>query len=101
MRFDGFLGIEPLGGVADASRDSVLLRDGENVIFHYSVRKDWKAKLWEDSEGVRRHKHPCTKIICVNPAEFSTQERDSCIKEFEREFSWPLELYGVERIATM
>jgi hypothetical protein len=101
MRFDGFVGIEPLGGVADKSRDSVLLRDGQNVIFHYSVRKDWKAKLWEDTEGVRRHSHPCTKIVCVNPAEFTTPERDSCVLEFAQEFGWPVELYGVERIASM
>jgi len=101
MRFDGFLGIEPLGGVADKSRDSVLLKNGQNFIFHYSVRQDWKTKLWEDAEGVRRHGHPCTQIVCVNPAEFTTAERDDCIQRFKQEFGWPLELYGVDRIASM
>ncbi len=101
MRYDGFNGIEPLGGVSDKSRDSILLRNGENVIFHYSVRKDWKAKLWKDSEGVRRHGHTCTRIVCVNPAKFSTAERDNCVREFGDRFGWSLELYGVERIASM
>jgi len=101
MRFDGYLGIEPLGGVADKNRDSILLHNGGEVIFHYSVRKDWKAKLWKDAEGARKHGHACTKVVCVNPAEFTTTERDNCIAEFGNTFGLPLDLYGVERMASM
>lgn len=101
LRFDGYTTIEPLGGRTDKNRDAVLRLSDESVIFHYSVRKDWKTKLWEDADGVLKHQHLCTKVVYVNPAEFSTSARDACIAEFEEAFGLPLELYGIERMASL
>lgn len=102
MREDGYSRIEPLGGGADEGRDSVLRVDHDtHTVFCYSVRKDWKLKLWQDAARIKTCGHSCRQIVYVNPARFTTPERDECVREFKHHFKLDLELYGIERMASL
>jgi hypothetical protein len=79
MVLEGWANIEPLGGMQDKGRDAIHVspsNPGDVTIFAYSVREDWRKKLAEDAEKIRRHGHQCSRLIFLNTASFTASERD-------------------------
>src|SRR5712691_6807724 len=72
MALDGYRGIEPLGGSKDKGRDAIHVDASSNgtvTLFAYSVREDWREKLEEDSNKIRKHGHACQRLafLCTAP----------------------------------
>jgi hypothetical protein len=65
------------------------------------VREDWRKKLAEDAEKIRRHGHQCSRIVFLSTASFAPSERDKAVAFIEKEFGWSLELYGLERLRSL
>jgi hypothetical protein len=88
----------------DKGRDAIHVSrsNPEDVtIFGYSVREDWRRKLAEDTEKIRRHGHQCRRLIFLNTASFTASERDKTVAVIQEEFGWSLELYELERLRVL
>ncbi|NLT72698.1 MAG: TIR domain-containing protein [Chloroflexi bacterium] len=102
MSLEGYGNIEPLGGFSDKGRDAIHVSPTTGTtVFAYSVREDWRAKLAEDSDKIRRHGHACNSLVFVTTARFSPHERDAAVRSTKRDFGWDLKLYGVERLRVL
>jgi hypothetical protein len=103
MALDGYRNIEPLGGSKDKGRDAIHVDSstGSVTLFAYSVREDWRTKLAEDSEKIRKHGHACDRLAFLCTATYSSTERDEALAFINKTYGWPLELYGLERIASL
>ena len=99
----GYDNSEPLGGFADRGRDAIRVSrsSGETTIFAYSVREDWKRKLDEDLQKIRRHGHSCDGVVFVTTATPTATEIDKLKEAVKRDYGWQLDVYGLERIATL
>jgi hypothetical protein len=100
MALEGYPNIEPLGGFKDKGRDAVHFSPVGNVaaVFAYSVREDWRTKLDEDAEKIKRHGHPCTRLVFLCTAYFGASERDEAVNHIRITYGWELELFGLERL---
>jgi hypothetical protein len=103
MALDGYKNIEPLGGSKDKGRDAIHVDSstGEVTILAYSVREDWRVKLGEDAEKIKTHSHACQRLAFLCTATYSPSERDEAVRFVKNTYGWPLELYGLERIASL
>ncbi|AMV32143.1 hypothetical protein VN12_08470 [Pirellula sp. SH-Sr6A] len=103
MALDGYRNIEPIGGSKDKGRDAIHVDSstGTVAIFAYSVREDWRKKLGQDSEKIRKHGHPCNRLVFLSTAVFTPSERDEAVQFIQDTYGWPLELYGLERLSSM
>ena len=98
---DGYGSIEPIGGTSDGGRDALYkAQDSASpvTVFAFSLRKDWKTKLREDSERIRDVGHCCARVVFGFILQPTPNERDSVIAEVKDKFDWEHELYGLERI---
>jgi hypothetical protein len=103
MALNGYQNIEPLGGSKDKGRDALHSDkngNGNNTIFAYSVREDWRKKLDEDSDKIRKHGHPCDSLVFLCTAPFTATERDEAYA-YIKAFGWDFELYGLERLRVL
>lgn len=94
-------GIEPLGGRADKGRDAIFANRGDPAsaaVFSYSVRQDWRTKLDEDCEKVRKHGHSCRRFVFVNTSSLTANDKDVAKKEVHDKFGWDLVIYDLERL---
>lgn len=100
---EGYGKIEPLGGYKDKGRDALHISSKKNkvTIFSYSAREDWKKKLNEDLEKIKRHKHKCDNICYVTASELGATDRDAAIKMVKENYGWNLTIFDHERIATL
>jgi TIR domain-containing protein/restriction endonuclease len=99
MSREGYPSIEPLGGFADKGRDAVHVnRTDKTAIFAYSVREDWRAKLAEDADKVRKHGHRCDLFVFVTTSDLTPGERDEAVNSIKEQFGWKLDLFGLERL---
>lgn len=101
MAAEGNTAIEPLGGKKDKGRDAINVNrhDSNDVtIFAYSVREDWRKKLQEDAEKIRKHGHTCRRLTFLCTAMFTPTERDEASTFMLDTFGWTLDLYGLERL---
>ncbi len=100
MAFEGYDGIEPLGGHKDKGRDALHTSQngGKNTIFAYSVREDWLDKLKEDAEKIKKYAHPCDELVFLCTAKYTATERDNAIKDIKAAYGFSLVLYGLERM---
>lgn len=101
MVVQGYRALEPLGGASDKGRDALMRARSsadQSVVFAYSVREDWRRKLREDCEKVKKHGHQCAVFAFVTTARVSATERDEAVKAVQNEFGWALELYPIERL---
>ncbi|MEM8533632.1 MAG: hypothetical protein AAGF95_22510 [Chloroflexota bacterium] len=103
MSCEGYKNIEPLGGVRDKGRDAIHIgkSNGEITIFIYSVEKTWKRKLHEDAEKIYDHNHSCNQIVFLTQSYVTSTLRDQVKENIFEEFGWELDIYDVERIATL
>ena len=99
MAREGYSSIEPLGNFKDKGRDAINVNESDKTtIFAYSVREDWRVKLTEDAEKVRKYQHTCNQFIFITTSKFTAGERDEAVAYIKNEFGWQLELFGVERL---
>jgi len=98
-----FPNIEPLAGTNDKGRDAVHVSrtTGEVTIFAYSVREDWARKLFEDLGRIQRYGHSCDQVVFVTTGQPTTREKDNLKRRVSEEFGWRLEIYDLERLATL
>ncbi len=102
MSLVGYTSIEPLGGFKDKGRDAVHVSlSSGTTIFAYSVCEDWRAKLAEDAEKIRKHGHTCNNLVFVTTAEITSGERDEAIESINEQYKWTLELYSLERLRNL
>ena len=99
MSLEGYPSIEPLGGFSDKGRDAIHIGIGDKTtIFAYSVREDWRAKLSEDANKIKKHDHKCDNLVFITTSDFSSGERDEAINTIKNDYGWKLDLYGCERL---
>ncbi len=99
MSREGYSSIEPLGSFKDKGRDAIHVNESDKTtIFAYSVSEEWRVKLAEDAEKVRKYQHPCEQFIFITTAKFTAYQRDEAVAFIKDEFGWQLELFGVERL---
>lgn len=103
MSRQGYKDIEPLGGSQDKGRDALHINKTTNeiTIFAYSVREDWEKKLKEDLKTIQSNKHACNKVVFVTTASVTATEKDNLKEEISKEYGWSLDIYDIERIATL
>jgi hypothetical protein len=103
MSREGYRDIEPLGGSKDKGRDALHTSrvSGEVSIFAYSVREDWRKKLFEDLSNIRKHKHNCNRVVFVTTGSLTASEKDNLKAQVIDQFSWALDIYDLERIGTL
>lgn len=104
MALEGWDHLEPLGGMHDKGRDAIHISRShphEVTIFAYSVREDWQTKLKQDAEKIRKHSHPCYRLVYLTTAEFTASERDKAVAFIQEEYGWSLELYGLARLRVL
>ena len=96
----GYQGIEPQGiGRKDGGKDALLTHyDKIKIVFHYSMRKDWKKKLNEDLETVKQNNIPCNKFVFVSNRFISPGEKDKLKKEVLSGYGWELDIFDNERL---
>lgn len=96
----GYQGIEPQGiGRKDGGKDAVLTHDEKTkVVFHYSMRKDWKKKINEDLETVKQNKIPCDKFVFVSNRFISPGDKDKLKEEVQKDYGWELDIFDNERL---
>src|ERR1700730_8254934 len=63
----GYPGIDPLGGTGAEGRDAIIRDDGtgRKIVFAYTVRSDWRAKLAYDCKRVHEMGHAPSLIVFV------------------------------------
>jgi len=74
----GYAGIDPQGqGRRDGGKDALLDTSAwGTVVFHFSLRKDWKQKLEEDLATVERNGIPCDRFVFVTSRPLTALEKD-------------------------
>ncbi len=94
--------IVPQGvGRIDGGRDAILVvRDPRSVttilkrvIFHFSLRKKLKDKLYEDLASVRRRRYEANLIVFVTSQKCTPQLRAKLQRKCLDEFGWDLEIF--------
>lgn len=104
LRYDGYTGLEPLGGFKDKGRDAVHVSRTDAAVtsvFAYSVREDWRPKLDEDAAKIQKHGHQCDQLVFLTTSAPSASERDQAITDIETTYGWKLEIHGLERLRTL
>lgn len=96
-------GIDPLGGTGDGGRDAIIRADGtgRKIVFAYTVRGDWKAKLKHDCSRVRELHHNPDTFVFVCTQELNASEKDAAFNMVEQEFGWTLDLFDLERLRSL
>lgn len=103
MALCGYKDILPLGGFKDKGRDAIhVSRTGDcTTIFAYSVREDWETKLAEDLDKIKQHDHHCDEVVFITTEEPTAGDLDRWQGKVLEEFGWKLDIYSLERIATL
>ncbi|HUT69755.1 MAG TPA: toll/interleukin-1 receptor domain-containing protein [Desulfatiglandales bacterium] len=104
MSAEGYKNLEPLGGRGDKGRDAIRIcrTDPDDItIFAYSVREDWRRKLQQDADRIKKVGHKLNRLVFSCTAHYNATERDEAIEFIRKNYEWTLELYGIERIRTL
>ena len=100
-----FQGIVPQGvGRIDGGKDAVLImREKQHVsslrqriVFHFSIRKDYKKKLWEDLGTTRKNNIPADLVIFVTNRLVTPTKKDQIKADALRKFSFEIEIFDQE-----
>jgi hypothetical protein len=96
-------GIVPRGvGKIDGGIDAVLVSRSEDIassiikktVFHFSTRKDYEDKLYEDMKKTIKHKP--TEAVFVTNRRIEPLTQDRIIKNVGEEYKWNLTIYDQE-----
>ena len=100
--YGGYRAIVPQGvGRIDGGTDASLVRrDSSNVsvvrqrvVFHFSLRRDYEQKLWEDLEQARARAIPADLVVFVTSREVTPHTRRRLAAEAKKAYGWLLEIY--------
>src|ERR1700733_6431796 len=96
----GYAGIDPLGGTGDGGRDAVIRKDslGRKIVFAYTVRSDWRAKLEHDCRRVHELRHEPNVLVFVCTESLSASEKDSAHRLVAETYGWTLDLFDLDRL---
>jgi len=96
----GYTGIDPLGGTGDGGRDAIIRKDslGRKIVFAYTVRSDWRAKLEHDCKRVHEMRHEPNVLVFVCTESLSASEKDSAHRLVAETYGWTLDLFDLERL---
>lgn len=95
---NGYKEIIPFGGMHDHGRDaeinisSAINKSGEIVFFQFSLQKDWKKKLRDELEKVKKYGHTITRFILMTSRDVSGKDKDNLKSEVLNEYGWKLEI---------
>ncbi|MBU1204399.1 MAG: hypothetical protein KKE93_00640 [Nanoarchaeota archaeon] len=93
----GYRGIEPQGvGKKDGGKDALLNTSKAKVVFHFSLRKDWDKKIYEDLEKVKDKDY--SKFVFVSNHFIPPMRRDKLKKEIEQKYNLDSDIYDQERL---
>ncbi|MFZ1325078.1 MAG: hypothetical protein WAT67_03455 [Candidatus Contendobacter sp.] len=98
----GYLSIDPLGGTGDEGRDAIIRSDeaGRKIVFAYTVRSDWRAKLASDCKRVHDKGHDPDTFVFVCTEALSASDKDSAHKVVNN-YGWTLDLFDLERLRVL
>lgn len=100
--YGGYQGIVPQGvGRIDGGKDAILVRrDSEDVtvvrqkvVFHFSLRKHYERKLWEDLCKARARGIPADLVVFLTSREVTPSARDKLQSDAKAEFGWTIEIH--------
>jgi len=99
----GFPNIEPIGGASDGGRDAIFTskQDSRTTIFAYSVRSDWKRKLFQDCDRIQEEGHSTDDVVFVCTSSISASDRDAVTGDVLSKYGWGLQLFPIERLRVM
>lgn len=99
----GYQNIEPLGGKSDKGRDALFhsRSEEETTIFAYTVRQDWKQKLNQDCETIRKNQHDLDHLVFVCTSSITATQKDKIKAEVLADFGWRIEIYDLERLRVL
>lgn len=93
--------IEPLGGSNDGGRDALYRSPRGDLLFAYSVRRDWRTKLFEDCERILEEEHTLAGLVFVCTSDIRTEDKSKITREIKDRYGWSFETYDIERIRVM
>ncbi len=86
-------------GRKDGGKDAVLcFYDGQDIVFHFSMRKDWERKLNEDGQKVKELDRDYNEFVFVTNRLISGIKKDNVKLTFESEYLMKLEIFDQERL---
>lgn len=96
----GYPGIDPLGGTGDEGRDAIIRKDAADrtIVFAYTVRADWRAKLKHDCNRVHETRHEPDAFVFVCTEALNASEKDWAHAYVKGTFGWALDLFDLERL---
>lgn len=96
-------GIDPLGGTGDGGRDAIIRTDaaGRRIVFAYTVRGDWDAKLKSDCKRVAELGHDPSIFVFVCTEALNAADKDRAHELVRTKFGWTLDLYDLERLRVL
>ena len=93
----GYRGIEPQStGRRDGGKDALLENEKEKIVFHFSMRKDWKKKLFEDLDKVKSKNKGYNVFVFVTNRATTGMEKDSLKERVKNEYGMTLKIYDQE-----
>jgi len=96
-------GIVPRGvGKIDGGIDAVLVERSEDTatsvskknVFHFSTRKDYETKIYEDLEKTRKHQP--SNVVFVTNHRIEPRKQDKIIDNVKKTYGWDLIIYDQE-----
>jgi tetratricopeptide (TPR) repeat protein len=95
----GYPGLDPQGtGRRDAGKDALVShRTLGRVVFHFSLRRDWKRKLQEDVATVSQHGHACEHFVFATSRRASASDKDRMKQLVGDKLGASLEIFDQER----
>jgi tetratricopeptide (TPR) repeat protein len=96
----GYRGIDPQGvGRKDGGKDALAWHPKHGqVVFHYSLRKDWRRKLQEDIAKVLANDIKCDQFVFCTNQKVSPHAKDALKAECKTKLGADLEIFDRERI---
>ena len=100
LTFLGYQGIDPQGvGRRDGGKDAFLHHPTHGrVVFHFSLRADWRKKILEDIDRVSRSHLQCDQFIFVTNRRVSAAQKDSLKLVCSKQLGCDLEIFDQERL---
>jgi len=85
----------------DGGKDAILSRRDpadvtavrEKLVFHFSLRRDYQRKLWEDLRKTFERALPLDIVVFLTSREVTPSTREKLQNDVKAEFGWTLEIY--------
>jgi tetratricopeptide (TPR) repeat protein len=97
----GYAGIDPQGqGRQDGGKDALLDHPKWGaVVFHFSLRKDWRRKLDEDLDRVARKGAPCDRFVFVTNRALTALDKDRAKEAIQARLAVSADIFDQARLS--